>query len=350
MPRRAIRIDDFPNRDVLDDITFGLQRAAILKAALELEIFTRIAEGRRTLSALARSGNLDERDTRLLLNALCYSGLLSKQQNEYLLSPTADAFLVKGKATYAGESILGEFAWDARGDIARAVKSGKPPLANPFSDAFEPVRAGRAASYLADWQNQLAAANEFWEKIDFAKKSARVLAVGSESGFLPFALAKQASGIRVTLVERAMVIAYARQLAQVMGVAAQVNFQPSVKLDLDDVGAPFDFILFENINPYLTVEQNVGLFRKAYEALAPDGRLAVRALIADDDARSSDVSVRGTELILNSAEGDAYAYAEYRGMLEAAALNDVALLKDDWGLITARRAVIPATKKEKAKL
>ncbi|MBI3914613.1 MAG: class I SAM-dependent methyltransferase [Chloroflexi bacterium] len=349
MPRRATRVDDFPNREVLDDIAIGMERAAALKAAVELEIFTRIAEGRRTLAALARSGGLDERDTRLLLNALCFSGLLIKRQNEYHLAPTAEAFLVKGKATYQGETLLGDWAWDARGDLARTVRTGKPLLANPFSDALEPIRAGRAAAYLADWQTQLALANEFWSKIDLARKNARVLAVGSESGFLPFALAKPAAGIRVTLVERPMVITYARQLADAMAVAAQVTFLPSSKLDLDDVGDAYDLILFENVNQFLSTEQNVGLFRKAYEALTPDGRFALRAPLAEDDPRGTEVSLRGLGLMLYSADGDAYAYSEYRGMLEAAGMNEVALLKDDWGLVTARRAVLPAIKKEKAK-
>ena len=38
MPRRATRVDDYANRDVLDDIEFGLVKATVLKAAIELEV------------------------------------------------------------------------------------------------------------------------------------------------------------------------------------------------------------------------------------------------------------------------------------------------------------------------
>ncbi len=154
MPRRATRVDDFANRDVLDEIEFGLVKATVLKAAVELEIFTRIAEGHHTVPALSRIGGTNERGTRVLLDALCFIGLLTKQHTEYRLSPSAEAFLVKGKPSYYGDAILGDYAWDARGQLSKLLRTGKPLLPAAFSDAFEAMWAGAPASNLADWQRK----------------------------------------------------------------------------------------------------------------------------------------------------------------------------------------------------
>ena len=351
MPRRATRVDDYPNRDVLDDITFGLLKASVLKAAIELEIFTRIAEGHRTLPALARVGGTSERGTRILLDALCFAGFLTKQHSEYKLSPTAEAFLVKGKLSYYGDATLGDLAWDARGQLSKIVRTGKPVQASAYSDAFEPVRAGFAASTLVDWQKQVENINSLWDKLGITPDGAkpfRVLDVASGSGVLSFAFAKRNPNVRVTALDRPMVLSYTKQIAETMGLSAQVTFLAGEMLNLDLRPESFDLVLVGNITGYLSTEQNVGLFRKAYEALVPNGRIVVSAPIADEDHKGpSDVPLTAVEMLLFSPEGDTYTFAEYRGMLETVGFSEVTGYKDDWGLISARRIELPQPKPEK---
>ncbi len=351
MPRRATRVDDFANRDVLDEIEFGLLRATVLKAAIELEIFTRIAEGHRTVPALSRIGGTNERGTRILLDALCFIGLLTKQHTEYKLSPTAEAFLVKGKPSYYGDALLGDYAWDARGQLSKLLRTGKPILPAATSDAFETTWAGAAASNLADWQRQVESANAFWDKVGVSMdgvKSLRVLDVACGSGLVSFALAKRYSVVRLTAIDRPMVLPYVKQIAEAMGVAGQVTLQAGDALALDLRAESFDVILFGNITGYLSPEQNIGMFRKAYEALAPNGRIVIAAPISDDDRKGpGQVPVAGIDLLLFSPEGDIYTFVEYRGMLETAGFSEVTGHKDDWGLISARRIEKPQTKNEK---
>lgn len=351
MPRRATRIDDVPNRDVLDDISFGLSRAAILKAAIELEIFTRIAEGHRTVPALARLGGLSERGTRLLLDALCFIGMLTKQRNEYGLVPTAEAFLVKGKPSYFGDAALGDFAWDARGQLSKIIRTGKalPPTA--FTDAFEPIWAGIAASALVDWQRQAESASALWDKLGITSENAkglRVLDVACGAGILSFTLAKRHPSVRVTAIDRAMVLPYTKQVAEAMGVTPQVTLVIGDALNLEVRAGAFDLVLFGNITGYASPEQNVGMFRKAYEALTKEGRIVIAAPIADEDHKGpGEVPMAGIEMLLFSLEGDTYTFAEYRGMLEAVGFSEVTSHKDDWGLMSARRIETPPAKTEK---
>jgi SAM-dependent methyltransferase len=351
VPRRATRVDDVPNRDVLDDISFGLSRAAVLKAAIELEVFTRIAEGHRTVPALARLGGMTERGTRILLDALCFIGMLIKQRTEYGLSPAAEAFLVKGKPSYFGDATLGDFAWDARGQLSRVIRTGKALQPIAFSDAFEPIWAGIAASHLVDWQKQAENAGALWDKLGITSENAkgvRVLDVACGAGVLAFALAKRHPSVRVTTLDRAMVLPFTKQIAEAMGVTAQMTAAVGDALNLEVRAGAFDVVLFGNLTSYASPEQNVGMFRKAYEALAQNGRVIIAAPIADEDRKGpGEVPMAGIEMLLFSLDGDIYTFAEYRGMLEAVGFSEVTSHKDDWGLISARRIETPQTKNEK---
>lgn len=351
MPRRATRVEDAPNRDALDDISFGLAKAAALKAAVELEVFTRIAEGHRSAPAIARMSGTTERGARILLDALVFIGLLSKQHTEYKLAPTAEAFLVKGKPSYFGDATLGDFAWDARGQLSKIVRTGKAIMPAAFGEAFEPTWAGVAASHLVDWQKQAEEAGAVWDKLGITSDNAkglRVFDVACGAGVLSFALAKRHPSVRVTAIDRAMILPYTKLVAEAIGVAAQVTMVAGDASNLELKAGAFDLGLFGNITNYFSPEQNVGAFRRAYEALAQNGRIVIRAPTADEDHKGpGEVPMAGIEMLLFSPDGDIYTFNEYRGMLEAVGFSEVTNHKDDWGLITARRIETPPTKSDK---
>ncbi len=287
----------------------------------------------------------------MLLDALVFAGLLTKLHGEYRLAPTAEAFLVKGKPSYFGDAALGDFAWDARGQLSRTVRTGKPVLPAASGEAAEPFWAGVAAANLVDWERQLPDANAVWEKIGVAPengKPLRVLDVGSGAGVSTLALAKKYPTVRVTAVDRAMVLTYSKLLAEAMGLASQVTTVAGDALDLDLKPDSFDVSVFGNITCYLSPEQNVGMFRKAYEAVAPNGHVVIIAPIADDEKKGQgEVALAGIEMLTFSPEGDTYSFAEYRGMLETAGFSEVTGYKDDWGLVSARKIIMPPPKAEK---
>src|SRR5262245_32852419 len=91
-----------PSIGLLWDTFTGYQRTAVLKAAIELDLFTLIAGGTATIEALAARTKAAPRGLRALLNHLVADGFLTRDVDRYALSPTAAAFLDRNSPGYLG--------------------------------------------------------------------------------------------------------------------------------------------------------------------------------------------------------------------------------------------------------
>src|SRR4051794_21160049 len=83
----------------------AFQASAILKTAVELEIFTRIGEGNTTAQAIAGSSGAADRGVRILCDSLTTMGFLTKSGFDYALTPSTAAFLDKRSQMYLGSAV-----------------------------------------------------------------------------------------------------------------------------------------------------------------------------------------------------------------------------------------------------
>jgi hypothetical protein len=336
--------DDPNNRAPLEDWLRGARKAAALKAALELEIFTRIAEGHRSLPALLRVSGLNERGARLLLDALANTGLLVRAAFEYSLTPTADTFLVKGKPTYHGDALLAQLAWEARGQTAKSVRSGKPAI-GPAADGGTRLQATRTGANWADWQSSMLELGDVWDQLGVGTGTdtrVRALGFGVEAGLRLLLLAQRDGTTRIWIVDTPAAVALARSSAEAWPFKAQIEFLEGDWLSVALPARSFDLVLVDSITAYGNFEQNIGILHRAFEALEMGGRIVLRASMSDDDRNGPDsVPLIGLDLLLASIDGDIYTTTEYRGMLEAAGFFEVKQVGEQAGVLTARRIPSP---------
>src|SRR4051812_47614874 len=96
-------------------------------AAVQLDVFTTIAQGRRTAADIAKSLKVPKRGLERLLDALVGIGYLTKKGIEFGLTPISDTFLVRTKPSYIGamadESQITLPGWLKLADV---IRSGKP--------------------------------------------------------------------------------------------------------------------------------------------------------------------------------------------------------------------------------
>src|SRR3712207_6051316 len=76
-----------PSPALLFETISAHQRSAALKASVELDLFTAVAEGHSTAAAIARRTQAAERGVRILCDFLVISGLLTKEGSAYRLTP-----------------------------------------------------------------------------------------------------------------------------------------------------------------------------------------------------------------------------------------------------------------------
>ena len=91
-----------PNPTQIFSTIQGYQRAFALKAAVDLGLFTAIAKGSRTAAEIAQKCNAAERGVRILSDSLVVMGFLTKDGNNYSLTPDTAFFLDSRSPAYLG--------------------------------------------------------------------------------------------------------------------------------------------------------------------------------------------------------------------------------------------------------
>ena len=111
-----------PPMGVIDEVDVVGLKVAVLKTAMELDVFTNIARGYHFLEEIAAELQCSVRGMRVLLDALCPLGLLHKSGGAYALTPTSEAYLVQGAPSYCGDIYLAWF--QSRERFADCVRTG----------------------------------------------------------------------------------------------------------------------------------------------------------------------------------------------------------------------------------
>ena len=138
-----------PSPEIVFDTLFAYQRSAALNSAIELELFSAIDGGDKTIAAIATRCGASERGTRILCDYLATIDLLTKSADTYHLAPESAAFLSKRSPAYLGT-------------VARFLL--RPELKHNFEDLTEAIRRGGVPP---SSDNTVADENPIW--VEFAR-------------------------------------------------------------------------------------------------------------------------------------------------------------------------------------
>jgi 2-polyprenyl-3-methyl-5-hydroxy-6-metoxy-1,4-benzoquinol methylase len=310
------------NPGVIFETFNAYQKSAALKAGIELDLFSAIGKGNRSVEAIATAIGASHanngRAVRILCDFLTIMGLLAKEGEEYSLAIEAKLFLDKQSPAYLGGA-------------ARFIVD--PAIMAPFANLTEIVRTGRTT--LPD-QGTVSYDNPVW--VEFAEamapmqfmpaKEIAALMAGSEEisvldiaaghGLFGIAIAQQNAKARVTALDWDHVLAVAKGNAEKMGVADRYTLLPGDAFTLD-FGGPYDVVLVTNFFHHFDVPACEGLIQKIAKALKAGGRCATLDFVPNDDRVSPPVAASFAMQMLGSTpSGDAYTLAEYTAMFEKA--------------------------------
>ncbi len=105
----------------------AFQQTEALKAAIQLDIFTKIGEGANDASSLAKAIGASERGVRILCDYMTIFGFLSKENNRYGLTQDSAVFLDRRSPAYMGAMsnfLASDMHRKSFGALAEAVRKG----------------------------------------------------------------------------------------------------------------------------------------------------------------------------------------------------------------------------------
>jgi O-methyltransferase domain/Dimerisation domain len=311
-----------PSLELIFETMHGFQRTGALKAALELDLFTGIAEGATTATTLARRAKAAERGMRILCDYLTVIGLLTKTADRYALTPDAHTFLNKQSPAYMGTAV----------DFLLS-----PPQVDPFQDVASAVRNGGAVA----GPGVVAPAHPVW--VQFARAMAplmalpaellagiltmppgarcRVLDIAAGHGLYGIAVAKRYAPAEVIAVDWPNVLEIAVENARAAGVDARFGTIAGNAFEVD-YGGGYEFALLANFLHHFDVTTIEKALRKVWASLTTNGQAAILEFIPNEDRISPRVPAAFSMMMLpTTPRGDAYTYAEYERLLRRAGFS-----------------------------
>jgi len=308
----------------------GYQLTAVLRAAVDLDVFTAIGEGADTVAALAARCGAAERGVRSLCDRLVVDGFLHKHDGRYALTATAAGFLDRRSEAciasmlefMASDEIVGAFA-----HLTEAVRRGGTAMPGEGTLSEENpvwVRFARGMAPGARLQAEAMAG-----LLGDAEPVRRVLDVAAGHGLFGVTMARHHPDAQVTALDWRSVLAVAAENAAQAGVAARWRALPGSAFEVD-WGTGYDLVLITHLLHHFDRAGCETLLRRAHAALAPGGRLVVLEFVPNAD-RVSPPAAAGFSLVMlaTTPHGDAYTFDEYRAMLAATGFHDPTLHPTD---------------------
>ncbi len=306
---------------------FAYQETYALKAAIEVDLFTAIGEGANDPELIAKRLNIPSRAARILADYMATHGFLTKENGKYALVPESAAFLDRRSPAYMG-SMAGFLAGDM------SVKK--------FSMLADSVRKGGTAWHEGDNTKPM---DEQW--INFARSMApmaaamaqvlsqmipaspaqpvRILDVAASHGMYGIIPAKNHPNVQVTALDWPAVLEVAKENAKAAGVSDRYSLLAGSAFDAD-LGTGFDYVFITNFLHHFDIPTNKTLLKRFYAALKPGGKAVTVEFVPNADRISPPMSARFPLVMLaNTDAGDAYTFAEYEKMFQAAGFRNSVL-------------------------
>ena len=292
------------------------QRTQALKAAIELDLFTAMGEGKNTAAVLAQRCGAAERGVRILADNLTIQGFITKDGDHYTLTPDSKMFLDRRSPAYMGSMLAFLHApmfTEAFQKMTEAVRKGgtvageagtvapEHPLWVEFAMSMMPMMV-RPADEIAGFVSQIQPGVK------------KVLDIAAGHGLFGIEIAKRCPQAEIIALDWPNVLAVAQENARKAGVQQRYRTIAGDAFK-SDIGNGYDLVLLTNFLHHFSAAVCESLLHKIHHSLTAGGRVITLEFVPNDD-RITPPQVAEFSLIMlaTTPEGDAYTFKEYDQM------------------------------------
>ena len=292
------------------------QRTAALKAAVELELFTAVAEGNRDAQSIAARCGASERGVRILSDFLVIAGFLTKDDGGYGLTQDSAVFLDRRSPAYMGgtlDFLLAPTLLAGFEDLAGAVRKGGTVIPeggtvaveNPLWVKFARAMVPMAAPVAWALPPLVGAGRE---------GKLKVLDLAAGHGLYGLAFAQHNPEAEVVGLDWPGVLEVAKEHAQRAGVAERYSTIEGDAFSAD-FGEGYDVVLLTNFLHHFDPPTCEQLLRKVHAALNEGGAALTLEFVPNEDRVTPPVSASfSLTMLAGTPGGDAYTYPELERM------------------------------------
>jgi predicted O-methyltransferase YrrM len=309
----------------------------VLLSGAELNIFKHLAVPISSRDLAKRQGWY-ERPLTVLLDALAAMGLVVKQNGRYQTEPDLLPFLrpdspttvlpmVRHAATiWNNWSHLTRIVSETGGVEKRAGIFENPEDQKAFIGAMHVVAQTRAPRIV--------------DAID-AGSVRRLIDVGGASGSYTIAFLEACPDMSATLFDLPEVVALARERIEAAGLMERVKLVGG-NFHTDSLPPGHDLALLSAIIHMNSLEANVTLYKKIFDALVPGGRIVIRDHVMQPDRTApKSGAIFAVNMLVGTPGGGTYTLEEIRTGLTAAGFESVDLIQEDDPMMGLVQAVRP---------
>ena len=303
--------------DRLDQMSRGYMPSRCLLTALELDLFTAVGDGANAEQIGAKI-HANARAVGMLLNALVSLGLLSKNGNDYKNTPeTARFFVQNSKDNHRNGLLHLANIWHSWSTLTDAVRRGT----SIFADRDSTPEWRR--NFIDGMQRNAKDRAPLVVKAVGTVGVRRILDLGGGSGAYSIAFAKASPDIQCEILDVPEILPLTEEYVRKAGIASQVRLRPGDMLQ-DEFGSGYDLIMLNAICHMFSERQNRDIFRRARQALAPQGRLVVQDFILNPDKTGPQhAALFSLNMLVNTESGASYSEPEYTDWMKAAGFAEV---------------------------
>jgi ubiquinone/menaquinone biosynthesis C-methylase UbiE len=281
-----------PSPALIFETLNAYQRSGALHAAIELDLFTAIAEGNTSARMIAERIKASIKGTRVLCDYLTVMGFLNKQRDDYSLGSDASVFLNRHSPAYIGS--ISRFLGNVEG--LKAFKDMAPLTTIPAQLIADLIGAKDGSKW-------------------------KVLDIAAGHGIFGITIAKNNPNAEIVALDWASVLEVAEENARSAGLADRFRKIPGSAFEVD-FESGYNIVLITNFLHHFDIATNEGLLRKVYAAMAPGGRTVTVDFIPNEDRVTPPQDATFSLMMLGAtAGGDAYTFSEYDRMFRSAGFS-----------------------------
>jgi len=298
-----------------------------LSAAVQLDLFTALAEGPLTGEKLAARLGCDQRALGMLVTALVALEFLERRGEAVAASPRALAYLARTSPEYIGFIIL-HHAHIMPGwvKLAESVRLGRPALEKIYFQNDEDEE--REAFLMGMFNVARGQAAAVAKALDLAGRS-RLIDVGGGPGTYAVQFCLGQPGLRALVFDLPATEPFARAVAARSGLADRIDFMGGDFLR-DELPKGQDVAWLSQVLHGESPENAARLVEKAAASLNPGGLLAVQEFVLDNDRSGpAHSALFSLNMLVGTPGGQAYTLDEIRAMLVKAGARDIRALEAD---------------------